>query len=374
MNRKPVIQSLSAWPKRTIVISDIHGSLDIYQALLKKCHYIPGQDRLILLGDLMEKGNQNLALLRFLMKQAKEKEVYMIMGNCDFVAKNVLFSYRLEFLRHVLTWRKNSLIHEMIQELGLPPLTEKTDMHELAATLRKHYLAELSFLNDLPHVLVHPKAIFAHAGISDEISYGKDFKEIMARHLFDEEDHYFSKPVIVGHMPAPEYCHQIASFNPYLDFKKNIFSIDGGNAVKHAGQLNALIFENDQLDQESLRWTSVDTLPKVEVTHTTHPKNPSPIYITWCKGEAELLENHEKSVLVNLYSYHQQVEVDKAFFRDNRASSFTTYEMPLKKGEKVSLVNTWDDKAQIKKDGILGWTHLSNLQVDQSLLVALDLT
>ena len=120
MNRKPVIQKLGRFQGRTIVISDIHGALRTYQKLLKKIDYKPGKDRLILLGDLVEKGDQSLPTLRFIMKQMEAGSVYPMMGNCDFVAKNVLFSYRLDFLKQVLLNRKNSLIHEMIAEAGLP--------------------------------------------------------------------------------------------------------------------------------------------------------------------------------------------------------------------------------------------------------------
>ena len=36
MNRSVVIQKLETKAKRKIIISDIHGNLDLYQALLKK--------------------------------------------------------------------------------------------------------------------------------------------------------------------------------------------------------------------------------------------------------------------------------------------------------------------------------------------------
>ncbi len=376
MNRKPVIQKLPAFSGRTLIISDIHGRLDLYEALLKKCHYIPGQDRLILLGDLMEKGSQNLELVHLLMKQAQFPNVYMTMGNCDFVAKNVLYSYRLEFLREVLLNRSQSLIHEMIQSLGLPSLDAQTDMDQLAATLRKHYLKELAFLNDLPHVLVSSKAIFAHSGIIDEDTYASDFRYIMANYHFGRQEHHFSKPVIVGHMPVSEYCPTIACFNPRFDREKNIIFIDGGNQVKRAGQLNALIVWNDDFRLDHLRFECVDDLPLVFAKTTTHPHTPDPFFVTWADGIVEVLEDHSKSALVYSTALDRQIEVEKAFLvqeKDHlRASNFTNYEMPLEKGEIVSLVNLWEDKAQVKKNGQLGWTYRSNLDIDPTL-VSFDL-
>lgn len=113
MNRNVVIQKLNSNSKRKIVISDIHGNLDLYIKLLNKIKYHPNKDCLILLGDLIEKGPKNLETLHYIMLQTKTEDVHCIMGNCDFIAKNVLYSYRLDFLKHVLSFRKESLIHEM---------------------------------------------------------------------------------------------------------------------------------------------------------------------------------------------------------------------------------------------------------------------
>ena len=56
MNRSVVIQELETKAKRKIVISDIHGNLDLYLKLLDQISYKPNEDCLILLGDLIEKG------------------------------------------------------------------------------------------------------------------------------------------------------------------------------------------------------------------------------------------------------------------------------------------------------------------------------
>lgn len=363
MNRKPVIQSLPSFDGRTIVISDLHGSLDVYEKLLKKVDYVPEQDRLILLGDLVEKGTQNLALLHRIMEQSTQKEVYPVMGNCDFVAKNILYAYRLDYLRTVLLQRKNSLIHEMIAEAGLPELNEETDMQQLARELRKRYLPELTFLNDLPHVIETPQAIFAHSGIVDEKNFADDFREIMTRFQFAREDVQFSRPVIVGHMPVSEYCSRYASFNPRFEREKNIYSIDGGNAVKKAGQLNALI-----LMPSVVQYVHTDLLDKVRVLHSTKPDNTGSFFLNWSDGQVELLEQNETESLVYAPGLHRRVVVDNEFLRDGRASNFTSYELPLVAGHTVHLVNVWGHKAQVKHHGILGWTDISNLDLSEDQL------
>lgn len=366
MNRRPVIQKLPAFAGRTIVISDIHGSLDVYEKLLKKVNYIPGEDRLILLGDLVEKGTQNLALLRRIMKQCKDPEVYAVMGNCDFVAKNVLYNYRLDYLNKVLHFRKNSLIHEMIAEAGLPPLTRKTDMPGLAQELRSRYLPELSFLNDLPHVIVTPDIIFAHSGISNEVTFGDDFKEIMVRFQFAKEEHSFSRMVVVGHMPVSEYSTSIADFNPLFNAAKNIYSIDGGNAVNQAGQLNALIIHRGLMQQ-----VHTDLLPKVRVLHTTHPKNSRPVFLGYANSEAEILHAGAEQSLIHAPSLKRDLLVDNDFLKDGKAYNYTSYALPLIAGQTVHLVRIGPKKAQVKHHGVMGWTALENLDLQNADLSGL---
>ncbi len=359
MNRKPVIQKLGRFQGRTIVISDIHGALKTYQKLLAKADYKPGQDRLILLGDLVEKGEDSLGTIRYIMEQTKAGEVYPMMGNCDFVAKNVLYSYRLDFLKKVLLERSHSLIHEMAAEAGLEPLNEQTDMEQYCYELRKRYLKELIFINDLPHVIDTPDYILAHSGIENETTFADDFRYIMTRFQFDREDKHFTRPVIVGHMPVSEYSILYPSFNPKLNTEKNIISIDGGNVVKKAGQLNALI-----LGHNSLRFIHTDLLDKVRVLHTTTPDNRYSFYINFSQGEVELLEKGEEQSLVYSPYLHRRVWVDNAFLIEGKASNYTSYELPLIAGQTVHLVNIWGHKAQVKHHGVMGWTDLHNLALD----------
>ena len=103
MDRSIKIKTITQPPKgRTIAISDIHANLDGYQALLEKVRYQKGIDRLMIVGDFIEKGTKNLDTLHYLMKQSEQEDVHCIMGNCDFICKNVLYSYRLDFLHNIL--------------------------------------------------------------------------------------------------------------------------------------------------------------------------------------------------------------------------------------------------------------------------------
>ena len=360
MRRHIQIQNLETKAKRKIVVSDIHGNLDGYKNLLKKVHYVPNEDCLILLGDLVEKGPKNLDTLHFIMNQVKNEDVHCIQGNCDFIVKNVLYSYRLSFLKHVLGFRKASLIHEMAKSLNLS-INEKSNMSDICQILRQHYLKELSFLNDLPHILEDDKHIYVHAGLVSDENYGHDFSQVLTKQFFLYTDEHFHKTVIVGHMPVTEYCRHIASFDPIFDAKHNIYSIDGGNIVKEGGQLNALIFEKNQT-----KIVRYDALPEKKVIHDV-PYHPQiPFFITWNHGEVQILEKQEKQSKVYSPYIHRTFWVENEFLTQEqgrvKATDYTNYEIPLKKGETVKIVFAYQDKVQIKKNGILGWTYKSNLE------------
>ena len=99
MDRSVNTRALSLRPgQRLIAVSDIHGNLRLFNKLLDQVRYTPGSDVLVLAGDLIEKGPQSLDTLRFIMKLSKAPGVYALMGNCDFVCKNIWHRYNLRFL------------------------------------------------------------------------------------------------------------------------------------------------------------------------------------------------------------------------------------------------------------------------------------
>ena len=52
--------------RRILSVSDIHGNLSFFRGLLEQVKFTP-QDILVLDGDILEKGRDSLALLRYVM-------------------------------------------------------------------------------------------------------------------------------------------------------------------------------------------------------------------------------------------------------------------------------------------------------------------
>src|ERR1035437_2331668 len=65
--------------KRHIFVGDIHGCLVEFQELIKKLDYNPQEDRLILLGDLIDRGPDSVGVIRL----AREMHLESVMGNHD---------------------------------------------------------------------------------------------------------------------------------------------------------------------------------------------------------------------------------------------------------------------------------------------------
>ena len=82
MDKAIVIRPVFEPGRRIIAVSDIHGNLPFFLALMEKVRLTP-DDILILLGDLLEKGQDSLPLLRHLMALSRTHTVYPVCGNCD---------------------------------------------------------------------------------------------------------------------------------------------------------------------------------------------------------------------------------------------------------------------------------------------------
>ncbi|MDM1545028.1 symmetrical bis(5'-nucleosyl)-tetraphosphatase [Ignatzschineria indica] len=65
----------------TYVMGDIHGCFDEFQALLTKINFKHQEDRLYLVGDLINRGPKSLAVMEYLL--AHQDSIFPILGNHD---------------------------------------------------------------------------------------------------------------------------------------------------------------------------------------------------------------------------------------------------------------------------------------------------
>lgn len=72
----------------TYAIGDIQGCYSEFRRLLDEIDFVPSKDRLLLLGDLVNRGNESLSVIRFAMKH--QQSVDVVLGNHDLFMLSVL--------------------------------------------------------------------------------------------------------------------------------------------------------------------------------------------------------------------------------------------------------------------------------------------
>jgi hypothetical protein len=66
-----------AGPRRTVIIGDVHGCLEELDDLLRTLEHAPGRDRLVFLGDLLDRGPDPVGVVR----RVRELEAECVLGN-----------------------------------------------------------------------------------------------------------------------------------------------------------------------------------------------------------------------------------------------------------------------------------------------------
>ena len=345
--------------RRIIVISDIHGNLKLFKKLLEKVNYTK-DDVLILVGDLIEKGENSLETVRYIIQLSNEQEVYVVTGNCDVLWEDIKYEVDNDSLLKYMLFRKNSLLNEMCNALSIE-VNEKSDMAFINEQLRLNFVMELDYLEKLPHIIETEDYIFAHAGITTEDLEKNEINKVIKRDAFMNENLFFSKYVVVGHWPTANYGIEKGCCNPIINEEQKIISIDGGNAIKTEGQLNALIIDGD-----NITFDSVDDLLKGEIIKTQY-SNKNTIQITWIDNLIDILkEGEEFSLCKHVSSGHNLlIKNDKIFKAKDgiRCYDCTDYFIDAEKGSIVSIIEKANEITLVKNDGVIGWVRNENLKL-----------
>ena len=167
----------------TYAIGDIQGCFQELQDLLEKIHFDPSSDRLWFTGDLVNRGPESLATLRFV----KELDAITVLGNHDLhllaIAEGIDKHGRKDTLDEVLNaddsdellhWlRHRPLLHHdadtgyVMVHAGLPPQWDLSQARDLAAEVEQ-VLASKLYRDLLDHMYGNQPDVW-----SDELR-GKD--------------------------------------------------------------------------------------------------------------------------------------------------------------------------------------------------------
>jgi serine/threonine protein phosphatase 1 len=181
--------------ERIFIFGDIHGCLDPLVRLMEKIGWRPNADRLIFLGDYIDRGQDSRGVIEYLIALSKtSKNVDCLMGNHE--------SVFLDFLsgtdqRTFLANGGGSTLYSYGFKYGA---RKGTDWSCRIPQEHRDFLKNLKLWVELEEYYV------VHAGMRPGIAMQMQSLEdlVWIRDAFILSDHDFGKRVIFGHTPYSE--------------------------------------------------------------------------------------------------------------------------------------------------------------------------
>ena len=289
MDRELILRVRTGSHYRLLAASDIHAYLSVFREALSKAAYRPGEDYLIIVGDMIQKGPENAATLDYMMELSQTPRVHLLRGNVDMTARVLVSDLsEPELLRFNEKWPRN-LFTEWAAALGFEQVTAD-NCAEVRAAVASRYQAQLDFIDSLPIAIETDDLIFAHAGLDDLPDWrDSDPAHVLRADSFFDRSHRAPKPVVVGHWPVFNYAESGASCLPVISREKRIIAIDGGCGVKRVGQINIFIAEACG-GTPAFDAVFADPHPKIQAVYTVQAEKPPLFKLNFMQPYVDLLE------------------------------------------------------------------------------------
>lgn len=203
---------------RTFAISDIHGCLKQFKALIKKIGLKP-EDTLILMGDYIDRGEDSKGVLDYIIELKKEFNVITLLGNHDAMMRDVFLSTnqaKREWAAGV--WIQNGGI-KTLESYGLDVESIYIQHTDLPESLVEH----LWLIRDMPQYYITDTHIFVHSTPrQDEAIEAQNEMELMWRRPSVEDrrgdyKHISGKTVISGHTAQQGRPVMLSDYNILID-------------------------------------------------------------------------------------------------------------------------------------------------------------
>ncbi len=221
--------------KRTIFVGDIHGCIDEFNELLIKLNYDPNSDRLILLGDLIDRGPDSVAVVR----KAREMKLECVMGNHEH--------------KYVKWFRTQGT---------------RVDVYDKRAFYNDLSDQDITYINDMPLYVELDDVVAVHAGLKPGISISSQTKDdLMYLRYTDSERKFISLKKInklgkeatgakfwTEFWQGPKsvvYGHNVHSYEDPLieEVAPGVFCYGIDTGCCFGGRLTALIWETKEIVQ-----------------------------------------------------------------------------------------------------------------------------
>lgn len=373
------IQNIETKPgQRLLVVSDIHGHLNRLVQLLKKMNY-DGDDILIIVGDLIDKGPESLRVVQYVMDLCRQHPVYVSMGNVEQYRLQMLWRAMhagdssdtcvrelVEYLHWSAEVWGSCLFQEMLSDIGVSvsQVTSENVVKYMSRVLEQ-FREELNFLQSRPVIMTAGDYLFVHGGVpTEDLSAleGSPAVQYLKNDNFRNQGYRFSRyTVVTGHWPTFLYRPDEENGSPLFDSEKRIICIDGGCGLKFAGQLNGIMIPGCNAGMEEISWIGYDDFP-IATALKAQKSEAAGIHIQYFDNVVELLGEMGDMAGVRQLSTGKKFDVPQKFLthwnQDGRlrCGDYCDTKLEVDPGEKLSLILEAGGKYYVKNRlGKIGW-------------------
>lgn len=354
---------------RILVVSDIHGSYELFCKLLDKVEYKPEEDYLFIVGDIIEHGGDDITTIRGVKGLLEKYErVVVLVGNNDLKWTTIHSTDEYEVFYKQFNRNTYSCYRQMAESLGYTQATEE-NWRMMQEKVNYEYRDEFQFILDLPICLETEEYIFVHAGVENRPDWrNTDNGYALNAGWFLREENPTGKWLVFGHNPTYNYNRSHSTNLPIFDKRKKMICIDGGISVKQACQLNMLVIEkNADRYTHDVIW---EANGKKATVSDDFSCSLTPVYVDWEKQDMTILEDMGYVMrLRDDYTGNEGIIPRReVFVFDGKPhvyqflSSFPSVE----KGEQVSVFTQDETMALvITKNAVVGWLPTNILCFDE---------
>jgi serine/threonine protein phosphatase 1 len=223
--------------ENVFVIGDIHGRLDMLEALL--FHWNPEKEQLIVLGDAIDRGSNPAGVLNRL----RQEGALLLRGNHEQMLLDWLANPNQ---KETSFYFKNGGKATIASLLGLfESQIRILDGPKLAKQIQDEQVDLLSYLHERPLYYEWGPYLFVHAGVQPFLKDWRNSNEtifLSIRELFYKFPNETGKIIVFGHTPTG-YIRQDNQSDIWVSEDKSKIGIDGGAVYGH--QLHGLSMHLD---------------------------------------------------------------------------------------------------------------------------------
>ena len=256
-----MIKKINLLSKYIYLISDIHANISLFKKSIESLDL--KNDYLFILGDIFEKGNNNIETIDYVMSLIKTKHVYCVVGNCDLVLNQFIGSIDKDKLKYYSLVLKKTILNEFYDSINV----DYTKDFDMSLALNKIYIKHkkyFDFINSLPKaIVINDTILLTHANFSESLKKG-----LLKQDEINELKDYQMK--ICGHLPVMLFddSKNIISSSPKRN--EGFLHIDCGNNVVPFGGLNLVKLDLTNL---SYSFKSFYDYPLVKVNKDVSKKD-----------------------------------------------------------------------------------------------------